>query len=162
VSTIEVTAVPRAQADATLARLLGDRRVERDSGGKPRVLEGDGSELVHFNISHSGDWALIAVADAPVGVDLERPRRFRNPTGLARRLCTPRELDSVRGGEDQTGLLRLWVRKEAVAKADGSGLLMALGGLDVLDPIVGGEWVVHDLVPPTPGYVAAVAWRANR
>jgi 4'-phosphopantetheinyl transferase len=162
VSTIEITAVPRARADAALLELLDGRKISRSAAGKPQVIDADGSEAVHFNLSHSGGWALIAVADGPVGIDLERPRRFRNPTGLARRLCTPRELEQVRGGEDQEGLLRLWVRKEAVAKVDGAGLLMALGGLDVLDPVVGGQWLVHDLRPPAPGYVAAVAWRADR
>ena len=161
-SPVSVSAVPRAGVTAELARILAGRTVTRDHNGKPRVASIDGRDL-HFNVSHSGEWALIAVSDdSPVGVDIERPRVFRNPAGVARRLCSARELEHVRGGEDQAGLLRLWVRKEAVAKADGSGLLMALGELDVLDRLVAGEWLVDDLAAPAPGYVAAVAWRADR
>jgi 4'-phosphopantetheinyl transferase len=163
VSPVSVSAVPRAEVEAELARLLGGRAVARDAHGKPQVVAVAGGPELHFNLSHSGEWALIAVCeDSPVGVDIERPRVFRNPLGLAQRLCSARELEHVRGGEDQAGLLRLWVRKEAVAKADGGGLLMALGELDVLDPIVRGEWMVQDLDAPAPGYVAAVAWRADR
>jgi phosphopantetheinyl transferase len=162
VSPVSVTAVPRAEVEAELARLLGGREVARDANGKPVVVDGGGGEL-HFNVSHSGDWALIAISeDSPVGVDIERPRVFRNPAGLARRVCTARELEHVRGGEDQAELLRLWVRKEAVAKADGSGLLMALGELDVVERLVAGGWLVDDLPAPAPGYVAAVASRADR
>jgi len=142
--------------------MLGGRSVERDGNGKPQVVA-DGRGELHFNVSHSGEWGLIAVSvECAVGVDIERPRIFRNPAGLARRLCSARELEHVRGGEDQAALLRLWVRKEAVAKADGSGLVLALERFDVMEALVAGKWLVDDLVAPAPGYVAAVAWRADR
>lgn len=155
-SSLDVWILPAGQARTALARLLNHRELQRDANGKPFVAGGP-----HFNLSHSGELALIAICpDAPVGVDLEAPRRLRNPDGLARRMCTPRELAHVQSGGD---LLRLWVRKEAVAKAHGGGLTVALSGLDVLDPVVqadGHQWLVHDLPDPAPGYVAAVSWPA--
>jgi phosphopantetheinyl transferase len=159
---LEVWILPVAEAHAGLRRVLGCAEVHRSPGAKPWAEGGP-----HFNLSHSGELALIAVcADAPVGVDLEADRRLRNPPGLARRICTDRELAAVTASPDlNAALLRLWVRKEAVAKAEGGGLSTALSGIDVLDPLVdarGTSWCVHDLAPPGPGYVAAVAWHVGR
>ncbi len=160
-STLEVWILPAPDAHAALAGALGGRAVARAEGGKPWVPAGP-----HFNLSHSGDLALIALcADAPVGVDLERVHALRNPSGLARRMCSPRELAWADARDDlNLALLRLWVRKEAIAKAEGGGLATALSGVDVLDPVVsarGGTWCVHDLPDPAPGYLAAVSWRVD-
>jgi 4'-phosphopantetheinyl transferase len=162
VSALEVWVLPAGDAHAALARRLGGREIRRSGDGKPWVAGGP-----HFNLSHSGGLALIAVCeDGVVGVDLEAERRLRNPDGLARRMCSPRELERVNASSDlNAALLGLWVRKEAVAKAEGGGLATALSGIDVLDPLVsagGARWFVHDLPAPGPGYVAAVAWRADR
>ena len=165
-STLEVWILPVAEAHAGLARALGGAEVQRTAAGKPWVPGGP-----HFNLAHSGELALIALCpDAPVGVDLEKPRRLRNPAGLARRMCSPRELARLdarvgAGGDLHAEVLWLWVRKEAVAKAEGGGIATALSGIDVLDPVVsarGDRFLVHDLPAPGPGYVAAVAWRADR
>jgi 4'-phosphopantetheinyl transferase len=106
--------------------------------------------------------ALVAVCRGgePVGVDLERRRALREPERLAARICSRRELASVDGGRDHAGLLRLWVRKEAVAKATGQGLSQVLNGIDVLDGPVAGGWRVLDL-SAAPGYLGAVAFPAT-
>ncbi len=158
---LEVWILPVSDAHAGLASALGGREIKRAAEGKPWVAGGP-----HFNLSHSGDLALIALCpDAPVGVDLERIHALRNPDGLARRMCSQRELAWAQGhGDLDHALLRLWVRKEAVAKAEGGGIATALSGLDILDPLVragGASWFVHDLPEPAPGYLAAVSWRAD-
>ncbi len=157
-STLEVWVLPAARARAGLERLLSGATIQHSETGKPWVAGGP-----HFNLSHSRDLALIAVCpDAPVGVDLEAPRALRNPTGLARRMCSPREREFLAASADPTAaLLRLWVRKEAVAKAEGGGIATAVSGIDVLGPQVsvgGARFLVHDLAPPADGYLAAVAW----
>jgi phosphopantetheinyl transferase len=80
-------------------------------------------------------------------------------------MCSARELAWVTDREDLSrAVLRLWVRKEAVAKAEGGGIATALSGIDVLSPLVsarGAQWLVHDLPDPAPGYLAAVSWRAD-
>ncbi len=96
---------------------------ERGASGKPR-LRGGGS---HFNLSHSGSVALIAVcAHAPVGVDVEQGRRLGDLEGMARLVMSDLELAAFRrlpGPERGSAFLRLWTRKEAALKAEGSGLL---------------------------------------
>jgi len=122
--------------------------------GKPHLA----ADPLHFNLSHSRDIALIAVsATAPVGIDLEHPRAFRSPDRLARRFCTARELASIENPEQ---LLRLWVRKEAVVKGIGDGLVRRLTEVDVLDDDLEDGWQCLDLPSPAPGFQAAVAINA--
>lgn len=129
-------------------------------GGKPILADG----ALEFNLSHSGELALLAVSrDLHVGVDVERPRSFRKEAGLAQRICSARELEHLTHAEQEDELLRLWVRKEAVVKATGEGLVHAINEIDVLDRQVAGGWLCLDLplVGVTDidgdGYRAAVA-----
>ncbi len=90
--------------------------------GKPR-LDPPG---VAFNLSHSGDWALIALARAAaVGVDIEQPRPIPDHAELARRTFAPAEaaaLEALAPDDRLPGFFRCWTRKEAVVKALGTGL----------------------------------------
>ena len=143
--------------------------------GKPRLA---GDSRLRFNLSHSGDLALLAVAEGlEVGVDLEEVRSDLSVDGLAG-FFTVAERDRLRAaapGDKERTFFRWWTRKEAVLKADGSGLS---GGLDRLDisgcppalvrfPEEGGAWWrLEDLDVP-PGYAAAVAappgeWRIRQ
>lgn len=92
--------------------------VARRAGGKPYF---PGCPQVHFNCSHSGDLALCALSDAPVGVDLElvRPRR----PGLPRFCLAPEELEwyEARGSRWEDFYI-LWTRREAWCKYTGKGL----------------------------------------
>ncbi len=154
---IAIHVVAAADAHDTLTALLGGREIIREPGGKPYV---DGGP--HFNLSHSGALAMIAVsASTPVGVDLERPAR-RSRADLVRRVCSTAEQAHVAAAADpDAAFIRLWVRKEAVLKASGEGLrgsLDRLAALDVLGAIAEG-FRVDDLPSPAPGYVAALAHR---
>lgn len=156
---LEVWILPADRAHDALAAHLAPRTLRRDGAGKPWVPGGP-----YLNLSHSGALALIAIcADTEVGVDLERIRPLRNPPGLSRRMCSPREAAWLADQADPAvALLRLWVRKEAVAKAQGGGLRTALSGLDVLAGHVElpeGRYALCDLPDPAPGYLAALAWR---
>ncbi len=55
--------------------------------GKPALAGGGPLE---FNLSHSGDWAMVAVAQGvPVGIDIERIREDLDMRALLRRLGDP-------------------------------------------------------------------------
>ena len=103
----------RAQpADVTF--LIGEH-------GKPRLPTGE----LFFNASDSGDYVVIALASAEVGVDIELARVVRRRDGLARRVCTDNELEMLARAperEKDALLLRLWTCKEAALKAVGIGL----------------------------------------
>ncbi len=134
--------------------------------GKPR-LRGEGQP--HFNMSHSGDWALIGLcADAPIGVDIEVPRAMSDLESLAQRNFSPAEflaLCAVDPDQRLEAFLRCWTRKEACLKALGSGLSIEPGvfeaGIETEPRFtaidVQGQacaMAVHSLALPFPGQAA--------
>src|SRR5690606_29615680 len=79
-----------------------------------------------FNISHSGNFILVALApEGRLGVDVEAVRPLRDLLGLARTSFAYDELCTVATLPDAHRLrpfFRIWARKEAVLKALGLGL----------------------------------------
>jgi 4'-phosphopantetheinyl transferase len=106
--------------------------------GKPALLP---FSDVEFNLSHAGDWAMIAVArEIPVGVDIERIRPNIDMVQILRRLGEidlPNEIQQ---------LYQVWTRREAKSKAVGGALF---------DKPPGNICVV-DLTAPA-GYAGSVA-----
>jgi len=79
---------------------------------------------VHFNIAHSGERGLIAIAGVPVGVDVEWIDLGIDWPPLAARVLHPEEravLDGMTPGDAVRGFFTHWARKEAVLKALGTG-----------------------------------------
>jgi 4'-phosphopantetheinyl transferase len=140
---------------AALHELLGDREIVLAADGKPYLRDGS----LHFNLSHSGDYALIAIAsDAEVGVDIEQHRERVSWNEIAVRFFTKREVAVMRGEAD---FFRFWVMKEAVLKAAGKGLAGGLANVECLADVVTtplGDFRVKVLDAPA-GYSAAVALR---
>jgi 4'-phosphopantetheinyl transferase len=137
--------------------------------GKPELANNDGERSpLSFNLSHSGELALCAIARRPLGVDLEWLREVPDADLIAARFFTPAEVARQRASADRgAAFLRHWTRKEAVIKAVGVGLSVPLDTFDVSSPekgptvlgCSGGEhevWHVVDLEAPA-GYVAALA-----
>lgn len=92
--------------------------IETDHRGKPGFSAG----AWHFSISHTDRHVFCALADRPVGIDAEEMDRRINPN-LAEKILSPREKQRYLAAGDPSGaLLRLWVMKEAYAKATGRGL----------------------------------------
>lgn len=91
--------------------------VTKNEYGKPKI-EG----APEFSISHAGPWAVVALSDSPVGVDVESARCTIK---IAEKFFTPDELDlaeKLSGEAQKLCLQRLWVCKEAFVKALGTGL----------------------------------------
>ncbi len=103
-------------AGLLLKTLLGQRAEELTVGqnGKPTAPG------VHFNLSHSGSWAVCALADSAVGVDVERVKPHSET--LIRQVCTPGELARLRTPED---FCHLWTVKESFLKYLGVGLTVS-------------------------------------
>lgn len=114
-----------------LGRPGGEIAIEDDAKGKPRVAVAHlSSAPLHFNITHSGDLLLLAVArDMEVGVDVEQVRSLGDPErdalDLARQCCTSAEvmqLAALPASARPRAFACIWTRKEAVGKACGEGL----------------------------------------
>lgn len=150
--------------------------LRRSEGGKPMLdpagwaALGRRDEPPHYNLSHCGGLALLAIAAVPVGVDLETRIVAARPA-LAAKLLDDTErqfwerLDAATAVE---ALTIAWVRKEAVLKAAGLGLRFGLRRLSVgweeggaqVDLGAPGRWQVND-VEVQAGYRAAVALPAG-
>jgi phosphopantetheinyl transferase len=91
--------------------------------GKP-YLPG---QKLRFNLSHSGDGVLLALVHGiDVGVDLEATGRNIDVDALAAASLSEAEwlgIDAIDEPERRRAILRQWTRKEALLKAEGSGLV---------------------------------------
>jgi 4'-phosphopantetheinyl transferase len=78
-----------------------------------------------FNVSHSGDLACVALGEAAsIGIDIERRRQDFDPMALGFHVLTARELRDLELAEDRFfAFFEAWVRKEAMLKGIGTGLL---------------------------------------
>ncbi len=126
---------------------------ERTPGGKP-VLSGYPN--CHFNLSHSGEWAVCALSDTPVGVDIQQHRAV--PARVVRRFTAEEQHWLEQHPKD---FFDLWVKKEAFLKAIGTGLTRRLDSFSVLPPeenTVEGYRIAL-AVPPEAGYACAVCYQ---
>lgn len=142
--------------------------------GKPALVPEQGGSRLQFNLSHSQELALIAVApDRQLGVDLEAVDLNYGWQDIARQFFTPKEqalLHRLPAPAQGPAFFQLWTRKEAVLKAIGTGLSVPLNQVEVgLDPDQSPRfmrppwqpqsteaWTIQDL-SLAPTYAAAVA-----
>lgn len=133
------------------------------SNGKPKLIFGDGPA---FNVSHSGDWILLAFDTAPVGVDVEQINTCLDHTDIVRYHFTPDEQQFVRNNGFES-FYTLWTRKEALLKAIGRGIddtlvtAPALAGLHQVKTLPGEEsrtWAVRTFAC-SGQYPAALAYQ---
>ncbi|WP_167761388.1 4'-phosphopantetheinyl transferase family protein [Duganella callida] len=153
----------------SMLRLL----LARQSGGDPARIalrygwagkpEADGLSC-HFNLSHSGRQALIALAPYPVGVDIESTAHANiSMTELAGLVCHPDEqaaLAALAPLQREDFLYRLWVQKEAYCKALGTGLQAHLRALSFAPTADAALAVVHDAARPATDVHYVRYWRA--
>jgi 4'-phosphopantetheinyl transferase len=99
--------------------------------GKPALDSGAGHDAgLHFNLAHSGQLALYAVAPSRrIGVDLERIRADLDYEQIAEQSFAPHERGALRAVPAHLkpeAFFNCWTRKEAYVKARGEGLSMPL------------------------------------
>ena len=141
--------------------------------GKPSLVQ---RPDVHFNLSHSSERGVIAVArEGPVGVDVELLRDLADADDIARRFFSRREAAAYLATPPEQrsrAFFNCWTRKEAFVKALGEGLFVSLDRFDVslepgrparLEAIEGDaaaarEWTLSELAP-AEGYIGALATR---
>ena len=95
-----------------------DLRFRTGKSGKPYVE----NVKVEFSISHSGNIAVCAISDKPVGVDVEFIRDVN--VNVAKRLFTLDEQNYVfeKWALSKQRFFEIWTRKEAYVKMLGRGI----------------------------------------
>ena len=137
--------------------------------GKPELAS---EHVLRFNLSHSHEVALLAVAlDAELGVDVEHIRSDFASDDIARRFFSRAEVEAFNAlprEEQVAAFFRCWTRKEAYIKAIGKGLSQALDAFDVtltpgLEPALlraehddASRWLLRD-IDVGQGYAGALA-----
>jgi 4'-phosphopantetheinyl transferase len=142
--------------------------------GKPHLDPASHGSALRFNVSHSAELALVALArNVEVGVDLELERPMPDLDALVERYFSPHERAAIAASPPahrHAAFFAHWTLKEAYLKACGDGLGRRLDAFDVgLDddrnPRLGcvrdrpgdeRRWALAQL-RPAPGYAAAVA-----
>lgn len=122
--------IRRAVLRQLLAACLGISplavRLEPGSHGKPVVCGQPDDGDLRFSCSHSGDWALVAVARGiELGVDLEQHRQMMDAADVAKNFFAAAEIIELAGlppALKTAGFFNCWTRKEAFVKALGLGL----------------------------------------
>jgi 4'-phosphopantetheinyl transferase len=101
---------------------------------KPRILH-EGPPFF-FNVSHSGERVLIAIAASDIGCDVEKIDESLSWVPLMGPCFSPPEIDFVqRSREPLRHFFVLWTRKEALLKATSKGLDDHLSKWSCLDGI---------------------------
>lgn len=108
-----------------------------------------------FNLSHSGDWVLIAIDERhPIGVDVEAVRLNMAQIDDFRGVLAPEEqhwLDRLPARERARAFARNWVRKEAYIKAIGEGMSRDLRSIAIVDAPDGRPCLLYDRNPTPAG-----------
>lgn len=100
------------------------------AGGKPYLVD---CPDFHFNISHSGKFAVCAVCDREIGIDIQQERALHG--NIAARFFTQAENEKINGcvteRERRELFFRYWCAKEAYVKFTGEGLAQGLSHIEV-------------------------------
>jgi len=149
-----------------------DLRFETAAAGKPHLASGQ--RRLQFNLAHSGEYVLIAIAEGrTVGIDVEEIRDDFDAGELAAHFFSPgeqRDLETLTGRTRIEAFFECWTRKEAYVKARGEGLSLPLEQFDVSlrpgeparliatrpDPAEARRWQLSGL-DVADGYKAALA-----
>jgi 4'-phosphopantetheinyl transferase len=121
---------------------------------------------VHYNVSHSGDWILIAVANMDMGIDVEKINPDFNFSEILGSCFSLQEIAFIANENlAANGFYRLWTRKEALLKATSKGIDNNLtqipctdGKHEVAEEIIGSphNWIVSSFEVENQ-YVGSIA-----
>lgn len=140
--------------------------------GKPGLVQERADSKLAFNMSHSDDIGVFAIAlERELGVDVERISGDRRILDVAEQYFANGEVISLRALPDilqLRGFFNCWTRKEAYVKARGMGLSIPLESFEVSlvpgeepallrcsEPSAALNWTFRSL-SAAPGFVAAL------
>jgi 4'-phosphopantetheinyl transferase len=168
-----------------LGKYLGQQPAEIVLDAAPRgkpFLAGQsatGDKGIRFNMTHSGEWMLFSASrDFGTGIDLE----YQDPKAEFEQISSHFFSDAdhawldLRQPEDckAAAFFRLWTCKEAVLKAEGSGIRLGMADVRIefaegedsargvlsRDQYKGRAWSINTFEPAS-GYAAALAYESS-
>lgn len=104
--------------------------------GKPNIAKDQNPLFLNFNLSHSGDYCLIAIVfDHDIGVDIEKHEHLEDYLEIAYSFFSKKEyaiLYQSNKYNSQRLFYDIWTMKEALVKASGQGISFGLNHWRVL------------------------------
>jgi 4'-phosphopantetheinyl transferase len=168
-------AATRALLSGYLRRPAAAIGLIADAHGKLRLETAAAADqpVIHFNLSHSGDWVLVAFARVcALGIDVEATaERAASADLIAYVMCDQeqQQLRSLPAPRRRAAFFKCWTSKEALLKGCGVGLSVAPRAIEVaIDPdaparLIGAPaalhpeaWSLHTLAFPE-GYAGTLA-----
>jgi len=115
---------PADQARCLVAGLLlrmvcgvtEDSQLILGENGKPYLK----NNPLYFNISHAGDYVVLATAESEIGVDIEKITPYDDT--VAARCFTSAEQKWIQEQGNDEAFFYLWTAKESIMKGSGQGL----------------------------------------
>jgi 4'-phosphopantetheinyl transferase len=124
----------------------------RDKNNKPSI-----KSWFNFNISHSHDLVTFAYSDELIGIDIEKKVDFEYMHILP---CLHNdEISFIKSGNSIDRFYEIWVKKEALLKADGVGITADLRNINVslnFARFKDEMWYFHNVLD-IPGYKFSLA-----
>ena len=120
-------------ADALLRFALGTDAytVEKNHDGKPFIKD---RPDFFYNLSHSGQWVVIAFGESEVGVDVEQIRMDADIEAIAGRFFSSEEQQYIHAESSQSRnrFFEVWAGKESYVKFLGTGLKKSMSSFSIL------------------------------
>lgn len=133
-------------------------KIELGEHGKPAILFQGKDGILHFNLSHSGEWALLGFRwNEPLGVDIEQVRAVRQWERICDRFFSESEKKKMTQCQPEarmTVFFEGWCLHEAFVKALGKSVW------DMRDSMDDSRWKVLSM-DFEPGYVARSVTKKN-
>lgn len=111
-----------------LKQLPGNIEFKLGENQKPYVDFG-----IHYNLSDSADWIVIAIAGSEIGVDVEYVKPDFSFESILKSHFNANEIEYINQADSSNRFFKLWTRKEAILKASGAGLTEYLTSITALD-----------------------------
>ena len=106
---------------------LSDFALETNEFGKPFLKD---HHEIHFNLSHSGDFAVCTVSDTDCGVDIESTTAPHEAMGVANRFFSRNEYAAMMlSPNPNEAFCRLWTLRESYVKMRAKGFAIGLSTL---------------------------------
>lgn len=128
--------------------------IGRTPNNKP-VLLSPAERQLHFNISHSGRWLAVALAQKAIGIDIEKIQQPFSLHAVMQDYFSSAERDFVTQSQNPlSSFFKIWTRKEALIKAMDHAIdedirhLRCLNGINTVDTALSGtkiDWNIASL-----------------
>ena len=132
--------IPKGKKAQSIGVELLLRNAVKDETGKDGIVHWDtdangklfltGYSNLHVNLSHSGDYAVCAISDKPVGIDIQHCKPY---DGMITHCMHKDEISYIETNKNPSdAFYEVWTKKESLFKACGKGIGAGLDTVSVL------------------------------